>query len=66
MLALDDRVFVGTARTWFYALQPEDGRVRWRKRVGAAVVGRPAADRSAVYFLALDNLLRALDRVGGR
>lgn len=65
ILALDDRVFVGTRERWFYALHPGSGRVLWRVRVGSAVVGVPAADRSAVYFLAFDNLLRALDRSGG-
>jgi outer membrane protein assembly factor BamB len=64
LLALDDRVFVGTSG-WFYALQPKDGKVLWRFRVGGAVVGEPAASVSAVYFLALDDLLRALDRESG-
>jgi outer membrane protein assembly factor BamB len=65
LLALDDSLFVGTRERWFYTLAPEDGRVRWRVRVGAAVVGPPAAGRSAVYFLSLDNVFRALDRSGG-
>ncbi len=65
VLALEDRVFVGTREDWFYALRPHDGKVLWRVRVGAGVVGAPAVDRSAVYFLALDNLLRALYREGG-
>ncbi len=65
VLALDDRVFVGTSERWFYALSPRNGGVDWRFRVGGAVVGTPSADRSNVYFLALDNLLRALDRSGG-
>jgi len=64
LLALDDRLFVGTSE-WFYALQPKDGKVLWRFRVGGAVVGEPVASASAVYFLALDNLVRALDREGG-
>ncbi len=65
ILALDDRIYVGTAEHWFYALDPRDGRVLWRTRVGSATVGRPTADRDTVFFLALDNLLRAIDRSGG-
>lgn len=65
IVALDDRVFVGTRQRWFYALQPKDGKVLWRFSIGGAVVGAPAVDRSAVYFLALDNLLRALGRGRG-
>lgn len=65
LLALDNRVFVGTNERWFYALSPQNGRVEWRFRVGGPVVGTPAAGPSTVYFLALDNLLRALDRAGG-
>ena len=33
--------------------------------VGAAVIGRAAADDTHVYFVALDNLLRAHDRKNG-
>lgn len=65
LLALDDRVFVGTREYWFYALQPADGKVVWRSRIGGAVVGEPEADASRVYLLTLDNLIRALDRQSG-
>ncbi len=65
LLALDDRVFVGMNERWFYALSPRNGDVDWRFRIGGTVVGNPAADASRVYFLALDNLLRALGRSGG-
>ncbi len=64
LLALGDRLFVGTIR-WFYALDPKDGKVLWRSQIGARVIGTPSADRDRVYFLALDNLLRALEREGG-
>ena len=36
-----------------------------RSRVGAEVRGRPSADEQHVYFAALDNELRALDRDSG-
>ncbi len=65
IFAAADRVFAGTSKEWFYALRPDTGRVLWRARVGAPVVGRPSVAGSTVYFLALDDLLRALDRSGG-
>jgi hypothetical protein len=39
--------------------------VEWRFRIGGPVVGAPTTGPSTVYFLAFDNLLRALDRAGG-
>jgi outer membrane protein assembly factor BamB len=65
ILLSGDRVFVGTRERWFYALEPDSGRVQWRVRVGAGIAGTPAADAASVVFLSLDNLLRALDRSGG-
>ncbi len=65
VLALADRVFVGTREYWFYALKPDSGKVLWRFRVGGAVVDEPAVDATGVYFLTLDNLIRALDRQDG-
>ena len=65
VLALDDRLFVGSLDNYFYALIPEDGRVAWRFRTGNDVVGLPIAEQRRVYFVALDNVLRALDRRSG-
>jgi len=42
-----------------------DGRVDWRWRTGGDVIGRPVADNRYVYFLALDNVLRAINLVTG-
>lgn len=65
ILALDDRVFVGSTDNYFYSLRARDGAVLWRWSTGADVVGRPVADRRHVYFVSLDNVLRALDRNNG-
>jgi hypothetical protein len=43
----------------------KDGRVDWRWRTGGDVVGLPAADEHRVFFVALDNVMRALDRKSG-
>jgi outer membrane protein assembly factor BamB len=65
ILPLDDRLFVGSKDNFFYCLSTRDGRLRWRWRVGADVVGAPVVDEARVYFAAMDNLLRALDRGHG-
>ncbi|MGE5358386.1 MAG: PQQ-binding-like beta-propeller repeat protein [Bacteroidales bacterium] len=65
LLALDDRVFVGTRGRFFYALDPRNGHREWRVRIGSDVVGTPIVDRKLVYFLSLDNLIRGVDRGNG-
>lgn len=64
-LALADRVYVGTVGREFVCLRAANGREDWRVWVGAGVRGAAAADADHVYFVALDNLLRALDRING-
>ncbi len=65
ILALDDRLFVGSKDNFFYCLDTRTGRIRWRWRTGADVIGAPIVDESNVYFISLDNVLRALDRNRG-
>jgi outer membrane protein assembly factor BamB len=67
-LVYGDRVFVGSAGKRFCSLFLDDGRKDrkdWCFAVGAAVIGRPAADAARVYYVALDNLLHAHDRKNG-
>ena len=65
ILALDDRLFVGASDGYFYCLITETGRVDWRWHTGAASIGLPAVDEHRVYFVALDNAARALNRSNG-
>ncbi len=68
ILALDDRLFVGSLESEnraFYALDPGSGDIEWRWRTGGTIVGRPAVDDQRVYFASLDNVVRALDRNHG-
>jgi outer membrane protein assembly factor BamB len=65
LLALDDQVIVGTTGNYVYSLRPEKGRLHWRQRVGADVRGPAIADDKRIYFAALDNVLRAVDRNNG-
>ena len=65
VLALDDRIFVGSADKFFYCLAAKDGKRKWRWRMGAGIVGEPVIDAHQVYFVALDNVLRALHRWNG-
>lgn len=65
ILALDDRLFVGSRDKFFYCLKTSDGDQRWRWRTGGAISGLPVVDDKRVYFTSFDNVLRALDRNGG-
>jgi len=65
LLALDEQLFAGASDNYFYCLIAEDGRVDWRWRVGADPIGQPVVDAKNVYFVALDNVLRALSRGHG-
>ncbi|HVB38386.1 MAG TPA: PQQ-binding-like beta-propeller repeat protein [Vicinamibacterales bacterium] len=66
VLPLDSRLFVGSTDNYFYALKTENGEQDWRWRTGADIVGAAVVDRRRVYFVSMDNLLRALDRDSGR
>jgi outer membrane protein assembly factor BamB len=65
VLARDERLYAGATDNYFYCLMAKDGRVDWRWRTGGDTVGVPVADDRSVYFVALDNVLRALDRTTG-
>ena len=65
ILALDDRVYVGAKDHFFYCLMARDGRVDWRWRIGGDIVGVATSDENNVYFVAQDNVLRALNRKSG-
>ena len=64
-MVIAGRVYAGAADKLFYVLNAEDGEILWHHRVGAAPRGRAAVDEKNVYFVALDNTLRALDRGHG-
>jgi outer membrane protein assembly factor BamB len=63
-LAFADRVYLGAGSN-FLCLRTRDGVVDWRWTIGTPLVGLPAADAEHIYMTAMDNLLRALDRVSG-
>lgn len=63
--ALDDQLLVGTAAGALISLDLVTGRVRWRWRPGAPIVGAPVADDSRIYVASFDHILRALDRRNG-
>ena len=65
ILAVDDQLLVGAADNFLYCLKVSDGTVDWRWRTGADVRGLPAVDEQRVYFVSLDNVLRALNRSNG-
>ena len=65
ILALDDRLFVGSTDNYFYCLTTDTGSRDWRWHTGADAIGMPAVDEQRVYFVSLDNVVRALNRSNG-
>jgi outer membrane protein assembly factor BamB len=63
--AVGDQVFVGSSDNYLYCLLARDGRIDWRSRTGADVISAPFVDERRVYFISLDNVLRALNRGHG-
>jgi outer membrane protein assembly factor BamB len=65
ILALDDRLFVGSDDNYFYCISVKDGGIKWRWRTGGDIVAPAVVDEARVYFMSLDNVLRALDLYNG-
>jgi len=65
ILPVGNRVFLGSRDNNFYSLKAEDADRSWRFPTGSDVLGLPVLDTKRVYFIALDNILRAHDRNGG-
>jgi outer membrane protein assembly factor BamB len=65
ILALNDQLVVGTRGNKVYSISLDRGRIRWAQKAGNNIAGAPVADEHLIYFAALDNLLRAVDRRSG-
>ena len=65
ILATTSRVYVGSSDNYLYCLMAKDNAIDWRWRTGGDVVGAPVTDGDRIYFVALDNVLRALDHKSG-
>jgi outer membrane protein assembly factor BamB len=65
ILVSGDRLYMGTKDNFFYCVLARDGTIDWRWRTGGDVIGQPVADERHVFFVALDNVLRAMDRKSG-
>jgi len=64
-LVVGERVYVGATDKVFYCLKLASGVIDWSIRVGAEIRGTAAGDDDRVYFAALDNVVRAHDRISG-
>ena len=65
IVMLKDRLFVGSNDHFLYCLNAGNGDKVWRTRTGADVVSRPTVDERRVYFVSLDNVVRALNQRNG-
>jgi outer membrane protein assembly factor BamB len=65
LLALEEQLLVGTRANLLHSISVDRGRIRWSQRAGADVMGAPVVDEQLIYFVAFDNVLRALNRSNG-
>ncbi len=65
ILPIGDRIYIGSEDDKFYCLSAKSGKIIWLWKAGADVIGTPAVDLKRVYFVSLDNVLRAVDRNSG-
>jgi outer membrane protein assembly factor BamB len=65
IVTFKDRLFVGSNDHYLYCLDAGTGEKAWRTRTGADVVSRPTVDERRVYFVSLDNVVRALNQRNG-
>ena len=65
LLALQEQLLVGTKANLLHSYSIDRGRHRWAQKVGSDVIGPAAADEDHIYFVAYDNVLRALARRSG-
>jgi outer membrane protein assembly factor BamB len=65
LLALQEQLLVGTKGNLLHSYSIDRGRHRWAQKVGSDVIGPAAADDDHIYFVAYDNVLRALARRSG-
>jgi len=64
-LAYGDRIYLGSDAKQFYCLDAKSGEQAWVWRVGTRIIGAATADEARVYFVAMDNEVRALARGSG-
>jgi outer membrane protein assembly factor BamB len=64
-LVHEGRVFAGSEGKLFCSIRPDTGRKDWCSNPAGATRGRPVADARNVYFVGLDNILRAHDWKNG-
>jgi outer membrane protein assembly factor BamB len=65
LAAVDGQLIVGTTANTLFSLDLTTGRQRWRWRVGGDVSGPATSDDRHIYFVARDNVLRAVALGGG-
>jgi outer membrane protein assembly factor BamB len=65
ILVIEEQLLAGTRGNRLHSISLDRGRIRWSQRAGADVIGAPVADEQNIYFVAFDNVLRALHRGNG-
>ena len=64
-LVVGDRLYLGATDKRFYSVRISNGETAWSWQVGSEVRGKAASDGERVFYVGLDNLVRAIGRNGG-
>ena len=64
-LAYADRIYLASDAKQLFCLDASSGASVWTWAIGTRLVGPAAGDDARVYFVGMDNLLRAVSRASG-
>ena len=64
-LVVGDRLYVGATNKRFYSIDTDTGEIEWPWTVGAEIRGAAASDGERIFYAALDNVVRAVNRTDG-
>ena len=62
----DSTIYGGSNEGYLYALDSNDGSLRWRFRTGGEVQSTEVLDHGVLYFASNDEQVYAVDSVSGR
>jgi outer membrane protein assembly factor BamB len=66
LTAADTRLLVGSEDNYLYVLETRDGARKWKWRTGGDLIGETVQDAKRLYYVSLDNTLRAHNRRNGQ
>lgn len=62
----ENTIYFGSHEGFFYALNTDNGEVRWKIKAGELITSSPAMANDIIYFSAFDSLLHAVNAKNGK